>query len=105
MLISCGDTTYSFNLFLGDGHFQFAHHQNNINILNVLKIQYATTLAASTQVILFSEMLKFLIFLKLKKFVNENIEFQEYSIHQNENFKIIQLIIQQTCVKAANILM
>jgi len=50
-------------------------------------------------------MLKFLIFIKLKKFENEIIEFQEYSICQNENFKINQLIIQQTCVKAAKILM
>jgi hypothetical protein len=90
---------------MGDGHFQFAHHQNNINILNVLKIQYPTTLAASILIILFSEMLKFSVFLKTKKFLNENIEFQEYSIHQNEKFKINQLVIQQTCVKAAKILM
>jgi hypothetical protein len=50
-------------------------------------------------------MLKFFIFLKSKKFVNENIEFQAYSIRQNENFKINQLIIQQTFIKAAKILM
>ncbi len=62
-------------------------------------------MAASTLILLFSEMLKFLIFIKLKKFENENIEFQEYSICQNENFKINQLIIQQTCVKAVKILM
>ncbi len=62
-------------------------------------------MAASTLILLFSEMLKFLIFIKLKKFENENIEFQEHSICQNENFKINQLIIQQTCVKAAKILM
>ncbi len=65
------------------------------------KYNTPTTLAASTLIILFSEMLKILIFLKLKKFVNENIEFQEYSIHQNETFKINQ----QTCIKAAKILM
>jgi hypothetical protein len=71
------------------------------------KYNTPTTLPWQLQplIILFSVMLKILIFLKLKKFVNENIEFQEYSIRQNENFKMNQLIIQQTCIKAAKILM